>query len=250
MKSSREPNMNTAFRFFIALSFLSFPATMPAQRPSPEQRPDLSGKALLTKATPDAKSTASPKPAKAVKQYTIEQFMNTTRVGGSAFTADEKTVLFHSNKSGIFNVYSIPVAGGEPKQLTNSTKESTYVATAFPTDARFLYRHDAGGNENEHLYLRELDGSERDLTPGEKTKANFLGWSKDQKSFFISTNERDPKFFDIFELSIADLKPQLIYQDESGSTSPIFPATNGSSPSANRAGRPRTFISTTVRSRK
>lgn len=108
---------------------------MLAQRPSPEERPDLSGKALLTKATPDAQSTASPKPAKAVKQYTIEQFMNTTRVGGSAFTADEKTVLFHSNKSGIFNVYSIPVAGGEPKQLTNSTKESTYVATAFPTDA-------------------------------------------------------------------------------------------------------------------
>ncbi len=108
------------------------------------------------------------------------------------------------------------MAGGEPKQLTNSTKESTYIATAFPADARFLYRHDAGGNENEHLYLRELDGSERDLTPGEKTKANFLGWSKDQKSFFISTNERDPKFFDIFEMSIADLKPQLIYQDETG----------------------------------
>jgi dipeptidyl aminopeptidase/acylaminoacyl peptidase len=88
--------------------------------------------------------------------------------------------------------------------------------TAFPADARFLYRHDTGGNENEHLYLRELDGSEHDLTPGEKTKARFLRWGQDRKSFFISTNERDPKFFDIFEVDLSDLKPQLMYQDETG----------------------------------
>ena len=142
--------------------------------------------------------------------------MATTRVGGSAFSSDEKSILFHSNKSGIFNVYSIPIGGGEAKQLTNSTKESTYIAAAFPNDARFIYRHDKGGNENYHLYLRELDGSERDLTPGEKTKANFLGWSFDRKSFFFSTNTRDPKYFDIFEMPIADLKPTLIYQDETG----------------------------------
>ena len=99
--------------------------------------------------------------------------MDTTRIGGSSFSSDEKSILFHSNKTGIFNVYSMPVAGGEPKQLTNSTKESTFAVSYFPADARFLYRYDKGGNENEHLYLRELDGTERDLTPGEKTKAQL-----------------------------------------------------------------------------
>src|SRR5437773_964328 len=73
-----------------------------------------------------------------------------------------------------------------------------------------------GGNENEHLYLRELGGSERDLTPGDKTKARFLGWSHDLKSFFFSTNARDAHYFDIFEMSIAGLKPALIYQDKTG----------------------------------
>ncbi|MBV9924738.1 MAG: S9 family peptidase [Acidobacteria bacterium] len=153
---------------------------------------------------------------RAVRQYTIEQFMATTRVAGSSFSADEKQVLFHSNKTGIFNVYSVPVAGGPAKQLTDSTKESTYAVSYFPADARFIYRYDRGGNENEHLYLRELDGSERDLTPGEKTKANFIGWSFDQKSFFYSTNERDPRFFDIYEMAIADFKPRLVYRDENG----------------------------------
>src|SRR4051812_12178662 len=185
-----------------------------AQRPSPESKPDVSNKSLITKQTPDPKKKATE--AGAVKQYTIEQFMATIRLGGASFSSDEKSILFHSNKTGIYNVYSMPVSGGEPKQLTNSTKESTFMVSWMPTDARFLYRYDKGGNENEHLYLRELDGTERDLTPGDKTKAQFYGWSQDRKSFFFGTNARDPKFFDVFEMTIADLKPTLIYKDETG----------------------------------
>jgi dipeptidyl aminopeptidase/acylaminoacyl peptidase len=154
--------------------------------------------------------------ARAVKQYTIEQFMDTTRVGGSSFSSDESQILFHGNKTGIFNVYAVPVSGGAAKQLTTSTKESTYAVTYFPADSRFIYTYDRGGNENSHLYVRELDGSERDLTPGEKTKANFLGWAFDRKSFFYSTNERDPRYFDIYEMTVADFKPRLVYKDEAG----------------------------------
>src|ERR1044072_7610420 len=160
--------------------------------------------------------TVVAQPKKAVKEYTIEQFMNTVRIGGSSFSADERSLLFHSNKSGIFNVYSVAVTGGAPSQLTNSTKESTFAVSYFPTDARFLYTYDRGGNENSHLYLRELDGSERDLTPGDKVKANFLGWAHDRKSFFYSTNERDPRYFDIFEMPIDTFKSTLIYKDETG----------------------------------
>jgi dipeptidyl aminopeptidase/acylaminoacyl peptidase len=151
-----------------------------------------------------------------VKQYTIEQFMNTVRIGGSSFSADEKSILFHSNKTGIFNVYSVAVTGGEPAQLTSSTKESTFAVSYFPNDARLLYTYDRGGNENSHLYLRELNGSERDLTPGDKTKANFLGWSHDRKSFFFSTNERDPRFFDVYEMPIDTFKASLVYKDDTG----------------------------------
>ena len=193
--------MNAKLRIFSAVFLVS--AQFVHAQMTTQPRPTVTNEALITKVAPAKKTTP--------RQYTIEQFMATTRVGGSAFSADEKSVLFHSNKTGIFNVYSAPVSGGDAKQLTNSTKESTYIVAAFPNDARFLYRHDTGGNENEHLYL-----SERDLTPGEKTKANFLGWSFDRQSFFFSTNARDPKFFDIFVMPITDLKPTLLYQDETG----------------------------------
>ena len=164
------------------------------------------GQAAHAQQAADAKTNKAAASTRAVKRYTIEQFMDTTRVGGAFFSDDEKQLLFHSNKTGIFNVYTVPAAGGAAKQLTSSTKESTFAVSYLP-DGRFIYAYDRGGNENSHLYLREADGSERDLTPGEKTKANFLGWAHDRKSFFISTNARDPKFFDIFEMSLADFKP-------------------------------------------
>jgi dipeptidyl aminopeptidase/acylaminoacyl peptidase len=167
----------------------------------------------LTSAVAQKRKEAAPRE---VRQYTIEQFMDTTRIRDSAFSPDEKSILFSSNKSGIFNVYTVPVTGGAARQLTNSLKESTYAISYFPNDARFLYTYDHGGNENSHLYMMGTDGKERDLTPGEKTKANFLGWSHDKKSFFLSTNERDPRFFDIYEMSIADFKRTQLYQDDAG----------------------------------
>src|SRR5215813_9120663 len=89
---------------------------------------------------------AQQKKAEPVKEYTIEQFMNTVRIGGSSFSADEKQILFYSNKTGIYNAYSVSVTGGAPAQLTNSTKESTFSVSYFPNDTRFIYEYDRGGN--------------------------------------------------------------------------------------------------------
>ncbi|MGI8733699.1 MAG: prolyl oligopeptidase family serine peptidase [Pyrinomonadaceae bacterium] len=169
-------------------------------------------KTITAKPRQPAESASSRTP----RQYTIEQFMDTVRIGGASFSPDEKQILFHSNKTGIFNVYTVGVAGGEAKQLTNSTKESTFAVSYFPNDSRFLYTYDRGGNENNHLYLGGADGAEHDLTPGDKTKANFVGWSHDRKSFFYSTNERDARFFDVFEMNLADMKPTLVFKDEAG----------------------------------
>ena len=160
-----------------------------------------------------AKNSSS---TRAVKQYTIEQFLTTVAIGGSSFSPDEKSILFSSNKSGIYNVYSVPVAGGEPKQVTRSTTESTFSIGYFPNDSRILYTHDQGGNENNHIYVMSADGKEKDLTPGDKLKAQFLGWTRDGKAFYISTNERDQRFFDIYKLDSATFERTLLYQDTVG----------------------------------
>src|SRR5688572_6026838 len=121
------------------------------------------------------------------KQYTIEQFMTTVAVGGASFSPDESEILFSSDESGIRNVYSIPVRGGKARALTQSATDTTSAVSYFPRDARFLYTRDNGGNELHHLYVRGEDGSERDLTPGDKLKAAFAGWSGNKKTFFVET---------------------------------------------------------------
>jgi len=151
-----------------------------------------------------------------VNQYTIEQFMDTVSIGGSSFSHGEKTILFSSNKTGIYNAFTIPVEGGEPTQLTYSEDDAIFALSFFPEDNRILYSSDKGGNEINHIYLRDEDGTVRDLTPEEKEKASFYGWAFDQKSFFYGSNKRDPRFFDIYEMDIETFTPKTIYQNDAG----------------------------------
>jgi dipeptidyl aminopeptidase/acylaminoacyl peptidase len=148
------------------------------------------------------------------QKYSIEQFMATTRVSGSSFSADEKRILFSSNESGVFNAYSVPVAGGKAVALTSS-KDTTYAVSYFPKDDRILYTRDSGGDEQNHLYLRNLDGSEKDLTPG-KLKAQFFSWARDLSAFYVETNERDPKFFDFYRYDAKTLERKLLFQNPGG----------------------------------
>lgn len=151
-----------------------------------------------------------------IKKYTIEQFLNTKKYSGGAFSFNEEKILFSSNESGIFNVYSIPVCGGSQTQLTNSTDHSFILISGFPTDDRFLYASDGLGNELDHIFLRDLDGSVRDLTPWSNAKSRFYRWSKDQKSFFFLSNHRDPKFMDLYEMNIETFLPTILYQNQNG----------------------------------
>ncbi len=172
--------------------------------------------AITWLASPACVSSREPSPKRQVKHYTIEQFLDSSRIFGSSFTPDESSILFTSNKTGINNAYSVPVTGGSPQQVTHSTKDSTYAIGYFPEDTRILYTRDQGGNEINHLYLLDAGGQERDLTPGEKVKANFLKWSHDGKAFYYSTNGRDPRFFDIYRMDIPNLQSRLLYRDTTG----------------------------------
>ena len=150
------------------------------------------------------------------KRYTIEQFMATTSIMGASFSADEKRILFSSNATGIFNAYTLPVEGGTPESLTQSTVESTFSVSFFPQDDRALFMRDRGGNEDYHLFLLDLDGTERDLTPGEKLRAQFMGWRPDGSAFFVSSNERDPRFFDLYRYDAQTYDRTLLYKNEEG----------------------------------
>ena len=81
---------------------------------------------------------------------------------------------------------------------------------------RFLFTADRGGNELNHLYVQTPDGAVTDLTPGENVKATFAGWTDDRRSFLVATNERDPRYFDLYQYDAGTYDRTMLYRNEEG----------------------------------
>ena len=154
--------------------------------------------------------------ARPKRNYSIEDFMDTVRIGGLSFSADESNILVSSDETGIINAYTISISTGERRPVTRSTNDSTFAVDYFPKDNRVLFTRDQGGNEENHLYVRAVDGVERDLTAGQKLKARFAGWTRDQRAFYLQTNERDKRYFDLYRMDAASYERTLVYQEEKG----------------------------------
>jgi dipeptidyl aminopeptidase/acylaminoacyl peptidase len=193
------------------------PATQPAPQPAaPQPTPPATPPPATQPAPPPPPPPAHSAAVSGTPQYTIEQFLGTVNFNGNSFSPDASKILVGSNRTGIYNAYAVPVAGGEPVALTRSTTDNVLPVGYFPTDERFLYESNRGGNELDHLYVQSPGGAVVDLTPGDKLKANFLGWAKDDRSFFAGTNERDPRFFDAYEYQVDGYSRKMIYKDETG----------------------------------
>ncbi|WP_106793483.1 S9 family peptidase [Aquimarina sp. Aq78] len=150
-----------------------------------------------------------------IDQYSIEQFMDNENAFSNGFSADKSKVLMTSNRSGIYNMYTVSTNGGELIPVTKSDSASVFGLSYFPEDDRILFRMDGNGDEIHKLFIKDSSGIKR-LTPEKNVRASFRGWAKDGKSFFYATNERDPKYMDHYEMDIADFTSKLIYQNTDG----------------------------------
>lgn len=169
------------------------------------QQADTGGEAVVEKVT-----------SMDVPKYGAEAFFATTSyglAGGKAFSPDNSKLLIHSDKTGIFNVYALPVDGSDAVALTQSDSDAMFAISWFPDDERILFTFDSGGNELNHVVVREPDGSLNDLTPGENLKAGFAGWSSDGDTFYLTSNERDPGSFDLYRYSANDYARELIFEN-------------------------------------
>lgn len=150
------------------------------------------------------------------RKYSARQFYKNINIIGGEFSNDGQKILFTSDKTGIYNAYTVSVTTGEIEQVTDSKKESIYAYTYVPGSDAFIYGADQGGNELTHIYLKKPGADAIDLTPDSNQKVQFTGWSLDKKSMYYQSNKRDPRYFDIYKMNIADWKPQKLYTNDSG----------------------------------
>ena len=148
-----------------------------------------------------------------VKTYSIEQFMGNENAFANGFSPDKSKVLITSNRSGVFNMYSVPTEGGDFMPITQSDSASVYGISYFPNDDRILFRMDGNGDEIFKIFVKDSTGIQR-LTPEQNVRALFQGWAKDGKSFYYNSNERNPQMMDVYEMDIATFKPKLLLKND------------------------------------
>jgi dipeptidyl aminopeptidase/acylaminoacyl peptidase len=174
---------------------------------------------MLIVACSDQKPPAAEPTEEPHVTYTARQFFETTQYlmvpsAGHAFSPDGESLLISSDATGVRNTYRLPIGGGEPEQLTISDDQTMSAVSWFPNDERFLYTFDAHGDEKNHIFVQEQDGATSDLTPGQNLKASFIGWHGDGNRFYLSSNERDPGFFDLYRYSAIDYSRELLFENE------------------------------------
>jgi dipeptidyl aminopeptidase/acylaminoacyl peptidase len=167
---------------------------------------------------PVTEQPAESAPPAAVPQYSAEAFFQTRSyrmVGGEghAFSPDRTSLLISSDETGVFNAYRLPVDGSPATAMTDSDDNAVFAVSWFPHDERVLYTYDGGGNELNHIVVREVDGTNRDLTPGDAVKAQFVRWSDDNESFYLTTTERNETSFDLYRYSAGDYSRERVYEN-------------------------------------
>jgi len=157
------------------------------------------------------------------KLYSVNQFMDIVQINGGAFSPDESKIVYNSKASGIFNAYEIDLKTGEQKQLTTSADNAIFSQSYFPSDDRILFTSDKGGNEINHVYVRNQNGTIKDLIQDTAAKAQFAGWSYDKKLMYVTSNSRDKRFFDLYKTQVGDAQKEgdiypttIVYQNSEG----------------------------------
>ncbi|GIL40215.1 alpha/beta hydrolase family protein [Roseiterribacter gracilis] len=116
--------------------------------------------------------------------------------GSPSFSPDGTRIAFVSNRSGSPQVWVMPAAGGDAKQITTLTDPVQSVHWS-PTNDDLAIDVAPGGGLNVQIYVLKPDGSAlRRLTPGGQENNSLAGWTKDGRFLRAGSNQRDPAAFD------------------------------------------------------
>ncbi|MEO1203101.1 MAG: S9 family peptidase, partial [Pseudomonadota bacterium] len=154
-----------------------------------------------------------------VKRYPARAFFNTTDFYladplGTVSPGGDR-LLLTANTTGVFNCYELDAVTGKLTPLTTSAGNAAFAVSYFPDAKRFIFTADNGGDELTHVFVGG-DGDPIDLTPGDGLKAGFGAWIEDGKAFTVTTNERDPRYFDLYRVDAETLERRMLFRNDAG----------------------------------
>ena len=153
-------------------------------------------------------------------QYPIHQYLNTQQAYDAAFTANNQSILFTADITGIAQLWRTPADDqlAWPEQLTFGTNRILAFYPS-PHDANLvIYAMDSGGNENAQLWLLDADaGIHTPLTTGYENAMHLPGcWKSDGSRFYCGANRRHPGRFDLISVGLDGSTETIWEQEEAG----------------------------------
>ncbi|GAC1648189.1 MAG: S9 family peptidase [Ktedonobacteraceae bacterium] len=155
----------------------------------------------------------------ATTTYPFERYLNVRMAYGASFSPDGSQLSFLTDITGVGEVWSVPVdmhssSSAWPTQIT-FRGDRCMSATFAPKSNKLLITGDVGGNERTQLYLASADGATFDaLTTKPEVMYLFGGWSPDNLHISYSSNERDPRYFDVYERNTETGAVTLLFQHD------------------------------------
>lgn len=141
-------------------------------------------------------------------------FGNPTQVAGR-LSPDGKWLSWIAPRDGVLNIFVAPASDPKASRpLTAEIKRPIRQYFWSPDSKQILFINDKGGDENFLLYgVDVVSGTQRTLTPFEKTRVQIVGISSEIKNrILVAINNRDPKWHDVHSLDLASgkLTPVMI----------------------------------------
>lgn len=133
----------------------------------------------------------------------MEDFFKNAESAAFAISPDGSKLAFVRSWERRMNVYVREIATGKEKRITSAT-ERDIAGFFWKGNDKIVYAQDAGGDENFHVYITDINGSEvRDLTPFEKVRAGIIDDLEDDPNhMLIDMNKRNPEVFDVYRCDI------------------------------------------------
>ncbi len=151
--------------------------------------------------------------------YSFERYLNVRAASGASFSPDGSQLSFLTDITGVAEVWSVPInmhssSSAWPTQIT-FRGDRCMSATFAPKSNTLLITGDVGGNERAQLYIASVDGSTFEaLTTKPEVMYLFGGWSPDNLYISYSSNERDSRYFDVYERNIETGDVTLLFQHD------------------------------------
>lgn len=141
----------------------------------------------------------------------MEDFFRNPETAAFSISPDGKKLAFARPWQHRMNVYVREIATGNEKRITSAT-ERDIAGFFWKGSDKIVYAQDSGGDENFHVYITDIKGSEsRDLTPFGKVKAGVLDDLEDDPvHMLISMNQRNAEIFDVYRCNIETGELELI----------------------------------------